>query len=156
MEEFRQWAVCIIIAAAAGTIVTFISPRGAMNKTVSAVAGVFVVTAICTPLTEIKKADFLLGDASFSESEEIYSFETEKNLTQLCRNAIADRVTELVNEAGGEVTGIEAEISLDENGCIIIHEVLVEVANCDSTQMLAEMLFQKLGVHCEVRNGISE
>ena len=54
MDAVRQWAICLIAAAAAGTFAAAVIPGGSMEKTVKAVAGIFVVVAVCSPLAELR------------------------------------------------------------------------------------------------------
>ena len=59
-DAFKQWAVSLIICALGGALISLLSPRGSMEKTLRAVIGIFVVSAICTPLLKLKKSDVFL------------------------------------------------------------------------------------------------
>lgn len=152
MDEFRQWAICLIIAAVACTLVTVISPRGSVDKTVKAVAGVFVVAVICAPLADLPDFEFAFTDEKTTQS---YDYEAEEKIVELYGEAVSQRVAELADEKGVQVISVETDVSLDENGCIIIHKIAVEVADCDSEEELEKSLSESLGATVDVRNGMT-
>lgn len=152
MDVLRQWAVSLIIAAAAGTFAMVISPRGSMDKTVRAVVGIFVVSVICSPLAQIK-------DNSFSvEAVAEYELETEnvaalrEQLVSACRDAVETQVIQSAQELGIEVETVEAEMSVDAENCIIIHKIAVNVPKKygKNSELLSEILKEKLGVPVQV------
>lgn len=147
MDGLRQWAVCLIIASVGGALTTVISPRGSMDKTLKAVAGIFVVAAICTPLADIGGFDFSFANDEMTQS---YDYDTEERIISLYGDAISQKVLLLANDMGAQVVSVETDVSLDSDGCIIIHEIAVEVSSCDSKKKLAESLSESLGVTVNV------
>lgn len=148
MDVLRQWAVCLIIAAAAGTFAMAISPRGSMDKTVRAVVGIFVVAAICSPLTELKNFDFSVEAMADYEYESANTEELYEQMIAACRNAVEAQVKNHASGIGAEVITVEAEISVDDTGCIIIHKITVEIADLSEKFKadLKEKLQSELGV----------
>lgn len=146
MDALRQWAVCIIVAAFAGAFVTVISPRGSMDKTVRAVAGVFVVAALCSPLAEIGNLNFSFEEEDITYNENSFLPDAEEKLAEIYADAVADRVNEIAAETGTQTESVDAEVSVDENGCIIIHKISVGIPNPDSAEKLEKKLSEKLGV----------
>ncbi len=146
MDALRQWAICLIVAAFAGAFVTVISPRGSMDKTVRAVAGVFVVAALCSPLAEIKNFDFSFAEDEISYDEESFLPKAEDKLAEIYADAVAQRVKELTAETGTQTESVDAEVSVDENGCIIIHKISVGISEHGSAAELEKKLSEKLGV----------
>ncbi len=150
MDAFRQWAVCLIIAAAAGTFAMAVSPRGSMDKTIRAVVGIFVIAAVCSPLAEMKNAEFSV--AAISDSENCYGNSNtsalRKQFTDMCSDAVASSVKETAAGLGITVGSVEAEISVDSDNCIIIHNVLVKVTGCsdEKSEELLKNLQDELGV----------
>lgn len=147
MDELRQWAMCLIISAMGCALATVISPRGSMDKTVKAVAGIFVVAAICTPLADIKDLEFSFVNEETTQS---YDYNAEEKIIGIYGDAISQRAAELASESGAEIVSVETDVSLDADGCIIIHKITVEVLNCDSEKELCESLSESLGVRVNV------
>ena len=93
MEMLKEISFCLMISAAAGTLVTVLVPKGAMDKTVKAVVGIFVVAAVCSPFYGAENK-VLISDA-FADFEE-YDFD-ELNAKEM-NNALVDTfVTVLKN-----------------------------------------------------------
>lgn len=152
MDVLRQWAVSLIIAAAAGTFAMIVSPRGSMDKTIRAVVGIFVVAVICSPLTEIKENGFSVE--AFAE----YDLETDniaalrEQLVSACRNAVETQINREAQELEIAVESVEADLSVDAENCIIIHNITVNIADGfkEKAELLSEILQEKLGVPVQV------
>lgn len=150
MDALKQWAVCLIVSALAGTFVMAVSPKGSMDKTMRAVVGIFVVAAICSPLAELKDADFSLEAMADS-----YSVDENKNVEAMqeqvisaCRRAVENEVKKASEESGAAVSSIRADLSVDAENCIIIHDISVEISECSEKTacLISEKLQQILGV----------
>lgn len=148
MDVLRQWAVCLIAAAAAGTFAMIISPRGSMDKTLRAVVGIFVVAAICSPLAELKDADFSVDAFADYGSEEVNADELREYMIDVCRNTIETQIASTAGELGVRVASVEAEISADSDNCIIIHNISVKVLEASASVIidLSDKLQENLGV----------
>lgn len=152
MDVLRQWAMCLIIAAAAGTFATVVSPRGSMDKTIRAVVGIFVVAVICSPLTELKDNGFSVE--AFAE----YDLETDnvaalrEQLVSACRDAVEAQINQAAQELGIAVKSVEADLSVDTENCIIIQNITVGIADDfeEKAELLSEILQEKLGVPVQV------
>lgn len=128
MDAVRQWALCLIAAAAAGTFAAAVIPGGSMEKTVKAVAGIFVVAAVCSPLAELYSQGlpaFALSDGQAEAAVDSRVF--EESTLQACEQAVRDAVLAAAQESGAEVTAVNAELSYEYDG-IIIHNVCVTVS----------------------------
>lgn len=152
MDALRQWALCLIIGAAAGTFVMAVSPRGAMDKTVRAVVGIFVVAAICSPLAGLLKTDFT-ADA-FAEYE--YALQNEEDMydymLEAYRTEVEKRILSAADEMGTEIREIFISADIDANNCIIIQEITVTLASdySDRTADFSRFLSEKTGVNVSV------
>ena len=154
MELLKQWAVSLIIAAAAGTFAMVLSPRGSMEKTIRAVVGIFVVSVICSPFAQMKNIKF--STQVFAE----YGYKTEnvealrEQLVSACRNAVEIQISEAAKELGIEVESIEAKMNIDAENCIIIHKIAVNLASDygDKEKILSAVLQEKLGVPVQVNS----
>lgn len=155
MDVLKEWALCLIAAAAVGTLATVIVPRGSMDKTVRAVVGIFVVAVVCSPLAEIKKSDFALDVFANSESvsfDNTYTEELNLRITDICRETVEKQIKEIAAENNITVSSIETDISVDAENCIIIHEINVYIDEEKSlfADSLSEKISEKLGVPVDV------
>ncbi len=155
MDFLKEWALCLIAAAAAGTLATVIVPRGSMDKTVRAVVGIFVVTVICSPLAGLKESDFTIDVFADSDSvsfDNTYTEELNSQIINICRETVEKQIKETAAEQNVAVASIEADISVDAENCIIIHKIKVGIDKNEflSTDLLSEKFSEKLGVPVDV------
>lgn len=154
MDSIRQWALCLIFSAAAGTLVTVISPRGSMEKTLRAVVGIFIVAAICTPLTKLSADGLTLS--AFAPAED--SAENEK-LNEFIldgyKTASEKTILQVAEKRGIHVENIAAEMDINSDGCIIIHNIIAVIKEIPQKEKeeFARELSYALGAEVEVRNG---
>ena len=150
MNDLRQWVLCLIIAAVAGTFVMIISPRGSMDKTVRAVVGIFVVAVICAPLAELADnqlsveaiADFDFPELSDSDEE------LRESMILSLKNAVNEQVETAADEMNVKTEKIYAEMDFNSENCIIIHNITVEISEDYSEKALqfSKILEERLGV----------
>ncbi len=155
MDFLKNSALCLIAAAAVGTLATVIVPRGSMDKTLRAVIGIFVVAAICSPIAEISETDYVLeafADSFKIPSDEPYSENMQKQMLEIFESTIVSNIKETAEELNVDVASINPEISVDENCCINIHKITVTVSNCNLSlkEYLSVKISENLGVSAEV------
>lgn len=151
MDSLKQWALCLIVGALAGTVVTALSPRGATSKTVRAVAGIFIVAVIGVPFTDMLEGsysaeafaayDYDYGDADMSDFL----------LESFCESVKKELETAALQaEIPFEEIFIEADI--DTENCIIIHNITVRVGSdfSDKSAELSDILSKSAGVYVTV------
>ena len=126
MDAFKQWALSLIVASAAGTFVMVISPGGSMDKTVRAVVGVFVVAAICSPLAGFASSD-LSAEAmmNYEYDERDNSNKLQEYVFDVCRYEAEKQIVSVADKMGVRVKEICIDADIDTNECIIIHSVTV-------------------------------
>lgn len=148
MDALRQWAMCLITAGVAGAFVMAISPRGSMDKTVRAVIGVFTVAVICMPLTELELSYFSIESFAAFDDCEVNTDELNAQLIASCQKSVELQIKSAAKELGADIESVEAELSVDSDGCIIIHEISIKIANASSSDAveLSDNLEKKLGV----------
>ncbi len=157
MEMLKSWAVCVTVSALAGTVISLIVPNGSAEKSMRAVIGIFIVSAVCIPLT---KADFSFETVNGVASESGYS-ETADELYAFAHRAVTDAaeatVSEAATESGIEDYTLKAEIATEENGCIIIREIIIEIdgENNGSAAEFERIVSEKLGVQAVVRERLA-
>lgn len=152
MDALKQWCVCLIVAAAAGTFATVVAPKGSMDKTVRAIIGIFVVSVICAPLTEIKKTDFSFKAFADYDFEYENTSELEDVMISACKAAIEKSIKDESEAFGVHPDSVETQLSVDGENCIIIHKIAIKLS--DSSEKinsdLSVKLEEKLGVPVEI------
>ncbi len=149
MDGLRQWALCLIISAAAVAFVTIITPRGSTDKTVRAVAGIFVVSAIFTPLADMS-FDFVAVNAA--EYADVQNNDLSDSVLDACRNAAENAILSVADEKGVTVEKVCTDAYIDAGNCIIIQSVTVTVStdNAEKAEELEAVFGNALGVPVEV------
>ncbi len=151
METLRQWAVSLIISGIAGAVISLISPRGTMEKTLRTVIGIFMVSAVCSPLTGILEEDGI----SLPASEQITA-KADSGLEDYIYDTFDDTLEETV-ETAAETLGIEGfdvikDVYIDEYNCIIIRDIHITIpSECsDRAEEFAVILEKNLGFSVSV------
>lgn len=155
MDILKSWALCLIAAAAAGTLATVIVPRGSMDKTVRAVIGIFVVAVICSPLAEIKEFD-LFADA-FSDykaafSDNSHTREMQDYMIEMMKNTVNSEIKKIADEFKTEIKSVVCDISADNSNCINIHKIDIVINKSDylDEEEFSDKISEKLGVPVSV------
>ncbi|MBQ8763641.1 MAG: stage III sporulation protein AF [Clostridia bacterium] len=151
MDMLKEWALCLMAAAAAGTLAVVIVPRGSMDKTVRAVVGIFVVAVICAPLSEIENFDFSVeafanyGEVPFDNT---HIDDMNLQMINICKKAVEEQIKKTADEQNVTAISVEADISVDAENCIIIHKIDVCIDDGEflSADLLSEKFSEKLGV----------
>lgn len=154
MEALKQWAVCLMISGIAGSLISFISPRGTMEKTLRAVIGIFVVSAVCSPIAEItQNGNFV--PAFLNESvAEISDNGLEEHMLEACRNAVGNIISQEASEYGISDYSVDAEMYMDDGRCIIIQSVCITIPKESSVslQEFSSVLEKRLGIPVTVNS----
>lgn len=148
MDAFRQWTLCIIFAAAAGTFACAVSARGSTDKTLRAVVGIFIVSAICSPLSEIDIKEITLPAFADSCNIEGESGELDEYILSACKSAVESEIMLSASECGIEVESVLIDAEVDEDECIIIHDIQIKIQNgaTDYRSDFSRSVEEKLGV----------
>ena len=148
MDFLRQWAVSLIISAAAVTAVIILTPRGSTDKTVKAVASIFVISVIFTPFTQMK---IEIPAFEWADYDEEVNTNLNEAVLSVCRNAVEDSLTRRAAELNVALDEICINADINTEGCIIIHEISVTVkgGSCD-LQKLSGELSEAAGVQVAV------
>lgn len=147
MDMLKQWLISLVFAAMAGTLISVISPKGSTEKTLKTVVGIFIIAAICSPLTELGATDFTLP--VFANNNSVQPEEgMEDYIARALEAEVCSRLSECAERLDMEIDDVVIEAETDENGCIIIHNVLIKIQNCEyeSAQKAAEALSEELGM----------
>lgn len=155
MDILKDWALCLIAVAAAGTLATVVVPRGSMDKTVRAVVGIFVVAVICSPLAELDGQN-LFTDA-FGEYEDVfsdnsYTQEMQDYMIDLMKETVNSEIKKTADELGAEIKSVVSDISVDGENCINIHKIDVIINKTDflDKEELSDKISERLGVPVSV------
>ena len=154
MEAFRHWAMSLIICGIGATVISLLSPRGTMEKTLRAVIGIFVVSAVCMPLAKLKNAEDILPAFSF-EGEAYYYESISEQMVEACKNTVAEVIADSAKELGIADYDVDADIQINEEYCIIIQDIHIRVYDCDDVGAaeFEAVLCDKLGVSVAVEYG---
>ena len=154
MDFLRQWAIGLIICGIGATVISLISPRGTMEKTLRAVIGIFIVSAVCMPLQKLKKADEVLPAFSF-DGEAYFNQNLEKQMLEACRETVGKVIDKTAKDMNIAEYDVDADIQMDANCCIIIQHIHIKTYTCDSgtAAELEAVLQNKLGVSVAVECG---
>ena len=155
MDILKDWALCLIAAAAAGTLATVVVPKGSMDKTVRAIVGIFVVAVICSPLTELSKQE--ISADFFGGYEDVFLDNSYKNdmhnyIVEALKKTVDSEIKKTADEFGTEIKSVVSDISVDDNNCINIHKIIVVINRTDSLDIeeLSDKISEKLGVPVSV------
>ncbi len=156
MDALRQWALCLIAAASAGTFVCAVTPRGAVDKAVRTVAGLFVVAAVCAPVTKLESDNF--GIPAFADSAVVSDCGEllKEQMLESCKKAIENQILSLSKRYSLTVYNVELDAYTDEYNSIIIQSIHLEI-NSETPQSVSPFLSEAeaaLGVPVTIRNGI--
>ncbi len=127
MDVLKQWTLCIIVAAAAGTFACAVSPRGSVEKTVRTVAGIFVIVSVCAPLSQL--ADAEIAEYAFAASYDSNGSDTalKEQMLESCKKAAEESLASVAKKHGVTLVSIGVDAYIDENDCIIIQDIQAEV-----------------------------
>ena len=144
---FKQWAFSLIISGVAGTVVSLLSPRGNMEKALRTVIGIFIVSALCSPLVTLN-SDAELPDFSVEENQAVNADLLGKQMEESCRKTIGIAAEEVATELGITEYNVNAELYVDDDFCIIIQKVCIVIPakNKEFADELSRKMQAKLGV----------
>lgn len=148
MNEFRQWVLCLIITAAAGTFVCAVSPRGTTEKAVRTVAGIFVVVTMCTPLSQLNKTELVknvfLDSYVISDNSEAL----KEQMLEQCKKSIEEQLAPIARKYSVTVCQVTMDAYFDEYGSIIIQRIHLDITseNPDSAVLFISEAQAALGV----------
>ncbi|MGN0573049.1 MAG: stage III sporulation protein AF [Acutalibacteraceae bacterium] len=149
MDALKSWAVSLIAAAAAGTFAMIVSPRGSMDKTIRAVVGIFVVAAIFSPLTELKKdgKNFFEKKAFAFEEENEADENLNEYMLSACKNAVNSEIEKAADELNIPAFQSEINAYVDEENCIIIHNITINIPaeHIDKAEKLSGRVSERIG-----------
>lgn len=154
MEAFRQWAVSLIIAGIAGTVISLLSPRGTMEKTLRAVIGIFIVSAVVSPLESIVSKDGFLPAFAFENVTVSCDNELGEYMLDTCKTTVGKVVAETAEAYGIENIGVETDMYVDDNKCIIIRDICITIPlnGFGKSHEIEAELEKKLGIPVTVNS----
>lgn len=154
MEVFRQWAVSLIIAGISGTVISLLSPRGSMEKTLRAVIGIFIVSAVVSPLSELAEKDSIFPAFANENIRVSTDDRLGEYILEMCEDTVGRVISETAEEHGIKKFGVDADMHTDEYNCIIIHRICITIPSSEAAKRheLSAELEKKLGVPVTVNS----
>lgn len=148
MNEFRQWALCLIVTAAAGTFVCAVSPRGTTEKAVRSVVGIFVVVTVCTPLTQLEKTELAKDVFSDSYFMSDSSDDLKEQVLEQCKFSVEEQLAPVAEKHSVTVCSVAMDAYFDEYNSIIIQNIHLDIIseNPESAVLFMSEAQEMLGV----------
>ena len=152
METFKEWAICLVVAGFAGTLVSLLSPSGTMEKTLRAVIGIFLVSSVVSPLARLAKEEKLIPAFVSETVTESADGELFSQMLEAYENTVRAVALETAKEHGIKSLGVDTDMYIDENDCIIIRKICINIPkeNIGNSQLFSAELEEKLGVSVTV------
>ncbi len=151
MDALKQWIISLAFSAAAGTLISVISPKGSNDKTVKTVVGIFIIAAVCVPLSEIEESDFSVP--AFVQDKIIADNSMNDFTVEMLENELFNKASEVASGFGCGIKDVEIQAEYDDENCIIIHEMTVYFINPENEKVteIAAEIENELGVPVTVR-----
>lgn len=151
MNSFKQWAICLVIGAVAGTLVMVMSPRGSMDKTVRAIIGIFIVAVIGMPFADMLKSGYTAESFAVYDYNDVREDMRDFMLDSFCESVKKELET-VSSGFGVPLDKIFIEADIDANNCINIHKITAEICSgfSDKAVELSKILSEYAGVNVTV------
>ena len=151
MKEISSWAVIICMAAAAATVLNMMTPSGNMNKIFKYVLGVFLISSIIIPISQISPGDFSLDTDFLSSDIENTDFTADIKNEYMANTLVSLVESELENIG---VKPLKTEILMDNlsDSGISINKVAVTIRENDKYNALkiSDTLKKNLGLSADI------
>ncbi len=134
MDSLKQWLISLAFSALGGTLITVVSPKGANDKTLKTVVGIFIISTVFLPVSELNVHQFSLS--AFADSVEYESDGNDELAFEMLEEELLQRITDIANECGCEIRNIEIDAEYDEGKCIIIHKIILNFTNGNEENIL--------------------
>lgn len=112
-----------------------------MEKALRTVIGIFIVSALCSPLVTLG-SNAELPSFSIEENAMVQADELGKQMEESCRKTIGIAAKEVATELGITEYSVNADLYIDDKFCIIIQEIRIVLPS--KNKEIAEEFSQKL------------
>lgn len=118
-----------------------------MEKALRTVIGIFIVSALCSPLVTLG-SDAVLPSFSVDENATVQADVLGKQMEESCRKTIGIAVKEVAIQLGISEYSVNADLYIDDKFCIIIQEirVVLPIKNKEIADEFSQRLQTRLGV----------
>ncbi|MBP9989512.1 MAG: hypothetical protein KBT46_08440 [Ruminococcus sp.] len=113
MDTVKQWTIGIAVSAVVGTVILFLTPKGATEKTVRTCVALVLLCAVMTPF--MSGIDFDSIFIKTKNPEKIDTAEIESHLAQQTKIALKEKIEEILDNNGIISAKINIDISMNEN-----------------------------------------
>lgn len=154
MELIKQWALGITISAIAGAVILVLSPQGATEKIVKTAVSLFLLCAMLTPFMKNIDVNALL-DTKIS-NEEADTENIESGVIQTTKQAVRQKIDEILSTYGIKAEEINIDISIDDEKQMSIDNVAIVINGADAGKMsqAKEEIIKQLGI--EVKTEVTQ
>ena len=153
MSSVQQWAWSLCLMILICTLVQYIIPAGAMERSVRLVLGGFVVLGIITPITNLVQsanwdfsweAETVVTENYIDQSNQILLEQAKANVTVLVARELQRKEIDYKN--------MEITMDTNEDNCIVIDKAVVTIGVKDAAdaEWIRETIVSALGIQTEV------
>lgn len=148
MEFVKQWALAVVIAAAAGAAVLILSPDDGAGRSVKTAVSIFLLAAMLSPL--MKGISFEIPE--IIPEEQIEQPELNDAVEEQMKTALATEITKILDENGIKAKEINIDMSISDN-IVTVESVHIVSENEGDFSALRERISNETGA--EVTIGVS-
>lgn len=142
MSFIKQWILSVCITLIISVIFSVLAPNGSMGRFYKIVISVFIFASFIVPLVNFDFSDLVID----------YDFETDYSI-QIEDSAEANLkrlITQQLADVGINNAEIDMLLDKNKNDEIVIQNITVCINEKSRTEEIKTMLFNNLGLVCEV------
>ncbi len=130
MEILKSWAVSVSAAVVITAIITFISPSGALDKSVKTATALFMLLSFFLPLAKVDARQIFTFDVEYisewAEGSELKE-EVENEVADILKNEIISKIAAYIEGEGIKNSETEVRINISKNYNIAIEKIKIIV-----------------------------
>ncbi len=147
IEYIKNWAFSLCAASVAGSILNMLLPECSMQKTFKTVLGIFFLSSVIIPFTEVEFSDLdKLFSADNISDEIIKSEELEDISAEYLENKIITATEEILKSSNAYAKDIFIKINISENQSIDINKFVLTFDYLDDPEKISEEIYRKTGI----------
>lgn len=155
MSTVQQWAwsLCLIILIC--TVIQYIIPSGAMERSIKLVLGAFVVLGMIVPITNLVQSsdwNFTWDAERFSEANSEYVDQVNHEILEQSKENITVLLVTELEKMGVDYQNIEISMDTNEDNCIVIDKAVITIGVKDAVRIfqIQDTIQTSLGIQTEV------
>ena len=153
MSNVQQWAWSLCLVILICTVVQYILPAGAMERSVRLVLGGFVVLSIIMPITNlVQSANWDFSWAAETAVTEEYIAQSNAVLLEQAKANVTVLVAQELQRKEIDYKNIAITMDTNADNCIVIDKAVVTIGVQDGAdaEWIRETIGSALGIQTEV------